>query len=336
MDKEYNKQIGLRIFKRRKELKLTRAELGKKLSLHESTIKRYEDGEIKSIDIDKIKEFAEALGTSVQYLMGLVENNDCDRLIDYYYDTFEHVISIFENFGYKVNTSDADSTMIYDSDGKLLIHINDGDLVSKYEKYKIFTNKQFISILLRKNGIESTIFNPSDPDIFDINEFTLVEKYQKLDVYSKNIVDTIINLELKRKKNSYDSESDIIQLPLATCKASAGKGYFLFDGYPDNTIDVIFNNVTAKASECIEVSGDSMQPLYYNNDILLVKKQPNIDEGEIGIFIKNGNGYVKKKGPDRLISLNREYPDIYPEESSEIVCYGKVIGKLKKEWIKNE
>lgn len=70
MDKEYNKQVGLRLFNRRKELGLTRLELGKKLALHESTIKRYEDGEIKSLDIDKIKEFAKALDTTSAYLMG--------------------------------------------------------------------------------------------------------------------------------------------------------------------------------------------------------------------------------------------------------------------------
>lgn len=88
MDKEYNKQVGLRLFKRRKELSLTRAELGKKLLLHESTIKRYEDGEIKSLDIDKIKDFAKALKTTPEYLMGWVNdpldynNMDDNRKVD--------------------------------------------------------------------------------------------------------------------------------------------------------------------------------------------------------------------------------------------------------------
>ena len=82
MDKEYNIQVGLRLFNRRKELSLTRAELGKRLSLHESTIKRYEDGEIKSLDIDKIKEFAKALGTTPAYLMGW-DNEQPTKEIDY-------------------------------------------------------------------------------------------------------------------------------------------------------------------------------------------------------------------------------------------------------------
>lgn len=95
-------------------------------------------------------------------------------------------------------------------------------------------------------------------------------------------------------------------------KASAGTGYFLFDAYPDSTIDITLNKTTEKANECIAVSGNSMEPMFYDGDILLVKRQVNIDEGQIGIFVKDGQGFVKKKGFDRLISLNPDYDDIYP------------------------
>lgn len=67
---DFNTDVGLKIFNARKKLKMTRAELGKKVNLHESTIKRYEDGHIKSLDIEKLKEFAIALDISPAYLMG--------------------------------------------------------------------------------------------------------------------------------------------------------------------------------------------------------------------------------------------------------------------------
>lgn len=79
MDDNYNLQVGQRLFSARKLLKMTRAELGKKLNLHESTIKRYEDGEIKSLDIDKIKEFARALETTPAYLLGW---DSCDTVVN--------------------------------------------------------------------------------------------------------------------------------------------------------------------------------------------------------------------------------------------------------------
>ena len=70
----FNVDVGLKIFNARKKLKMSRSELGKKINLHESTIKRYEDGHIKSLDIEKLKEFANALYISPEYLMGLEDN----------------------------------------------------------------------------------------------------------------------------------------------------------------------------------------------------------------------------------------------------------------------
>ena len=68
----------------------------------------------------------------------------------------------------------------------------------------------------------------------------------------------------------------------------------------------------------------------FDGDIVLVKEQPSVDLGQIGIFDIEGNGYIKKFGGDRLISLNAEYDDIefsdYDEE--RIRCLGKVIGRV--------
>ena len=46
-----------------------------------------------------------------------------------------------------------------------------------------------------------------------------------------------------------------------------------------------------------------------------------------------GIGYVKKQGPDRLISVNDEFDDIYPNEYDNVICRGKVIGVLDPKWI---
>lgn len=67
---DFNVEVGLKMFNARKNLKMSRADLGKKVNLHETTIKRYEDGNIKSLDIEKLKEFANALDISPAYLMG--------------------------------------------------------------------------------------------------------------------------------------------------------------------------------------------------------------------------------------------------------------------------
>lgn len=67
---DINFEVGFRIRTARKKLKMSMKELGKALNLHESTISRYEKGEIQNLTIEKLKEFAKVLNVSVLYLMG--------------------------------------------------------------------------------------------------------------------------------------------------------------------------------------------------------------------------------------------------------------------------
>ena len=62
--------IGQRIKQRRKELKMSADDLGKRLGKDRSTIYRYENGDIENLPIDILEPIAAALGTTPQYLMG--------------------------------------------------------------------------------------------------------------------------------------------------------------------------------------------------------------------------------------------------------------------------
>ncbi len=169
------------------------------------------------------------------------------------------------------------------------------------------------------------------------SEFEHIKKYRALDEHGTHIVDFILEEEYSRSISIQETieqeETNLIQLPASPYKASAGEGSFLFDEEPDTIISVINNSDTRKADICIAVAGDSMEPVYLDGDTLLVRRQPDIDIGEIGIFIQDGRGFVKKKGEDHLISLNKLRPDVYPSEFNEIYCFGKVIGKLEPKWI---
>lgn len=65
--------IGQRIKQRRKLLKMSADELGKRLGKDRSTVYRYENGDIEKFPIDILKPIAAALDTSPQYLMGWEE-----------------------------------------------------------------------------------------------------------------------------------------------------------------------------------------------------------------------------------------------------------------------
>ena len=63
-------RIGDRIKERRKYLRMSADELGKRLGKDRSTIYRYEKGDIENLPLDILEPIAEALETTPQYLMG--------------------------------------------------------------------------------------------------------------------------------------------------------------------------------------------------------------------------------------------------------------------------
>ena len=62
--------IGQRIKERRKKLKMSADDLGKRLGKDRSTIYRYEKGDIENLPLDILEPIAAALNTTPAYLMG--------------------------------------------------------------------------------------------------------------------------------------------------------------------------------------------------------------------------------------------------------------------------
>lgn len=117
-------------------------------------------------------------------------------------------------------------------------------------------------------------------------------------------------------------------IPLYMTGASAGTGNWLSDDMPVEWMTIPKTSLTEQADFMLKVRGDSMQPKFFDNDVLLIKKSPSILEGEIGIFILNGDSYVKQMGKGELISLNPAYKPIKLAEYDDIRCAGKVIGTV--------
>lgn len=93
-------------------------------------------------------------------------------------------------------------------------------------------------------------------------------------------------------------------------------------------IKVPATNLTQRASFALRAHGDSMEPAYFDGDIVLVDADAVVNIEDIGIFIVNGEGFIKHRGKDRLISLNNKYKDIRIGADDTCVCKGKVIGSL--------
>ena len=157
------------------------------------------------------------------------------------------------------------------------------------------------------------------------NEKQHIKKYRSLDHYGRKAVDSLMDIELERCSVVVELPR-LITLPMADLPASAGTGQWLDENGHFEDIDVIDTPQARTANIIIKVSGDSMEPLFHDGDALLVQRKAEVEQGEIGVFIIDGCGYIKKLGHNELISVNPEYNNITLTSDNAAVCFGKVVG----------
>lgn len=159
-------------------------------------------------------------------------------------------------------------------------------------------------------------------------ESKLLNQYRTLDYFGKKAVDELLDIEYSRCTAPDKDEPPTIKIKHSTYKVSAGTGFKLEEGDDWEEIRVPDTADARKADYALTICGDSMKPVFCNNDIILVKQQDAVDLGQIGIFVLNGEGYIKKNGENCLISLNDAYDDILINEYDDCQCVGKVIGRV--------
>jgi hypothetical protein len=99
---------------------------------------------------------------------------------------------------------------------------------------------------------------------------------------------------------------NVIPLPRSVQKTSAGRGAYLGPEEME-TIWVEENDLTRRASFCVPVTGDSMEPTYHDGDILLVEGREDIEPGQIGVFTVDGKmiDIAFIPGAERTLKLAR-------------------------------
>ena len=181
----------------------------------------------------------------------------------------------------------------------------------------------------------ATYFNVStDYLLLGINDNTSKDESDLIKIYR--------SLTTNGQKEAYRRINDIADMEASneffvpTCKVkhsvfevSAGVGVEIGDYEQWEEIEVVKTPDSVKADFCLTIKGDSMQPMFDDGDVILVKDQPVVDIGQICVYNIKNNGYVKKFGNGKLISLNPDYPDVeIPNQDDNIVeCCGLVLGK---------
>ena len=115
---------------------------------------------------------------------------------------------------------------------------------------------------------------------------------------------------------------DIYSIPLYSLPMSAGTGQEAGQEYPE---DFLLKKRPPRGTSFIaRVSGNSMEPIYHNGDLVFIHATVDIRPSQTGAFLMDGQLWIKELGDGILISHN---PDYEPRQFTEdIRCQGLVLG----------
>ena len=161
-------------------------------------------------------------------------------------------------------------------------------------------------------------------------EWTMLQKYRALDEHGKEVVDYLIDSEYKRVTAlTRKPKPRMLKIDWFTLPASAGTGNILDSELAEELL-VPESAEAEQADFVISVGGDSMEPTYHDGDKVFVEKCDSVDVGEVGIFVVNGDVYIKELGNQCLISHNEKYKPIRIGENDSVYCCGRVIGVVSE------
>lgn len=303
----------------RKEHKLSMKELGKILGLSESTISLYEAGK-REPDIKTLIKMADYFKVSVDVLIGRNKTNEDDILdTEHGEGTLDgHSLCMF-NFEKMCKELDEHSLDIIHSVLYALRRIQYNDALFAKDKQYVFTAvTELIGRIERyvddfRTAMDSKmIFDYSYHNKRFINGEVAVLK-------------RVVSLITPEQKPIVEGT---IVIPFYETPVSAGTGSWLGDDIVAEWLTVPRNDLTTSADFALKISGDSMQPKFSNGETVLVKQTSSVFEGEIGVFVLNGESYIKKLGKKELVSLNPAYKPIPLHGFDDVRCVGKVLGTL--------
>ncbi len=209
--------------------------------------------------------------------------------------------------------------------------------ITGYETGKSEPNMYILSKIMEALNVDANFIfqdemlehykNSATPDEME----NIIRKYRCLDPIAQQAIRMLLDIELQRSTATCRLDDSNLVEP--TCNipfkvsdqpASAGTGVYLGpDGFTEHMVNAEAVN---GADFGVPVSGDSMEPLYKDGDIILVSMSSPVQMGDIALVTMDGCGYVKKLGKGVLISVNHHYDPIPVTE--DIRINGKVIGVL--------
>lgn len=234
-----------------------------------------------------------------------------------------------------------------------------GDVIRRFRTEKGINQPQLAAMIgVNKNAVSNWEAGRSRPDIntlpvlcaalgISISDFFGAEAgagslsredqrslsgFRHLTAANRQIVVKMIDamLEVQEEEKRRFVAENVRRIFRNEAKTAAGTGNPLDGGRRGRYEYLYADPLIDQADEIITVTGNSMEPTFYDGDMLLVQHSQEIRIGEIGIFVADGDGYVKEYRADGLHSHNPKYPVLRFTEDDNVRCVGRVLGALDR------
>ena len=172
----------------------------------------------------------------------------------------------------------------------------------------------------------SRALNISPLDILEMNTDDAKEDIKDIYLRLNKDNQAIVYDFAKSKLDEQNTISDnVVPFPTTLnldAVVSAGTGE-----WQDGTLkeEVEYDGTIPSHDYVVRVNGDSMQPLFEDNQILFIRKTHDVRDGQIIVCTLNNETYVKKIMGNRLVSLNKKYDDIQINEYDDFSVVGVVV-----------
>lgn len=142
-------------------------------------------------------------------------------------------------------------------------------------------------------------------------------KYKQLSAEGRSILDAV----LKYISDAEKMATDTIPYPYIGKLAAAGGSVFS----DDIPVRVIQAKPVLNAELIVGVNGDSMEPTFHDGDLVYVERTHDVQIGEIGIFQRGNEFFIKELSAEGLVSHNKAYEIM----TGPFLCVGKVLGVVE-------
>lgn len=202
------------------------------------------------------------------------------------------------------------------------------DLETYQHENKIKNQTQAILSLIEKglSDFEPTV--KKAPSLSD-EAMKLAKDYTDLDPHGRRMVQLVVEEEQTRMKDEASKAARTVpekivrfRVPEYSHPMSAGTGVEAELEFP-NDLELV-KAPPRGTSYVAHVTGNSMEPDFHDGDMVFVHAAEEIPVGRIGVFLMNGQQWVKELGHGVLISHNRDYDPITITDGTR--CQGLVIG----------